>query len=50
MVENVREAILSARELLSQHWANAEEITTKQVIELAIDRINLALKEIPNAA
>lgn len=47
MVETAREAILSAMELLSQHYDNAEEITTKQVIELSIDRLQIALKGIP---
>jgi hypothetical protein len=47
-MDNIREAIESARELLSQHYENAEDTTTKQICELAIDRMNIALKEIEN--
>ena len=49
-MDEIKEAIESARELLSQHYENAEETTTKQVIELTIDRLNIALKEIEHAA
>ncbi len=44
-----KEAIDSAMELLSQHYDNAEETTTKQVIELTIDRLNIALKSLEGA-
>lgn len=46
-MDKLRESILSAQNILSMHHSQAEETTTKQVIEIALDRLKIALDSIP---
>lgn len=44
--ERAKEEIESARNLLSDHYEMAEDTTTKQIIEMALDSLALALKNL----